>query len=301
MLEKSLNSNYLGGFLIAVVAALTSVSNSITHSLPLEISAFQILFLKTLLSCALLIIMNFSISTSMFKTSQFKWHFLKGMCGFLGSLFLIAALKMHKLSLSECSALSLSSAIITTIGAHVFFKEKINRFVAIAVLVGFIGVLLVLQPSWHKLNVDYLLPILSAIAFSASSLLAKKITLKDTITTTVGYLLIFMCILSAPLAIYFWIDMNSIIWTKITAMAIIYLIMQWCLIKAYCVATAGFIAPFKFVRFPFAIMLGLMFFGETPTLYSIGGASLIIISCVIIDGAKTMKSYAQQITVLSSK
>lgn len=283
------NLNLYGAGLIIFVAFLTSVSNTLTHSLPCGLSPYQILFFKSFIGWIILLIIKGRSFKKMIQTKNIFYQLCKGIAGTLGNIFWLKALQI--LPLANSSGLSLTSSIITTLGAKFFFKEKITPWMILALFLCVFGISLIIQPSFYSFYSFF--PLLSAIAFSCSSLLVKKVSLKDSSVTTLFYLLFFMAVLSSAPAFLTWFPCSFDILLKILGIGILYVLAQLCLIEAYTYAVAGFLAPFKFVRFPFAIMLGWFFFNENTSLLTLLGGGSIIFSCLLILNSKNEKPYKE--------
>ncbi|WP_165380346.1 DMT family transporter [Candidatus Finniella inopinata] len=267
---------FYGAGLIVLVAVLTTISNGLTHSLPKTLSSSQILFFKSCIGFLLVVAWHRTTLKQLLTTQNLKWQFLKGFAGAAGNGFWIAAVQV--LPLADSSALSLTSALMTTAGAYYFFSENPTRPLLWAIGVGFVGVLVILKPSSAIFNVYSLYPLLSAFAFTASSLIIKKVAVKDSSQTTLCYLLFFMALCSFLPAIYYWqpVEMNAVL--RLAGIAVLYLLGQLALIEAYTYTQAAFLAPFKFARFPLAIASGWLFFGEHFSWSTLAGGGLIIAS-----------------------
>ncbi len=285
--------NLYGAFLIVAIALVTTLSNSFTHSMPASFPSQQVLFLKAGFGLCLLLILRIKDFPKLLHTTFLPWHALKGISGALGNWFWIMA--VINLPMADSSALSLTSALLTTLGAAYFFNERLNRWVIASIGIGFTGVLLILHPTSALFTWYSIFPLLSALAFSASSLIVKKVSLKDHSFTTLFYLLFFMTVYSFLPCLWSWQVPTTIILIKLFMIGALFLVGQFSLIEAYTYAAAGFIAPFKFARFPLAIASGLLFFGEQVSLYTLLGGSLIIMSYYFVMKAKAMPSYLEQI------
>lgn len=257
-------------------AILTSINNSLTHSLPKILPSSQILFFKSIIGLMLICLWQKGALKQLLLTQYLKWHFLKGFSGAIGNAFWIAAVQI--LPLAESSALSLTSALMTTAGAYCFFSENPTRQLMIAIIIGFIGVLLILKPTTAIFSVYSVYPLLSALAFSASSLIVKKVSLRDSSRTTLAYLLLFMTLWSSIPAFYFFQSMSCLTVIKLCGIGLLYAMSQIALIEAYTYTQAGFLAPFKFARFPLAIFSGWLFFNEHFSWLTLIGGGIIIAS-----------------------
>jgi len=266
------------GLLIAAALSTAACSN-ITHGLPKHLHSSQILFVKSGIGF-LMAMLWFLKDKSILRTQSLRWQATKGFSGVIGNFFWISSLQF--LPLADSSALSLTSAILTTAGAYYFFAEKPGRQALLAILIGFLGVLCVLKPSSSIFSLYSIYPLLSAVAFSASSLITKRTAITDKSMTTLVYLLLFMALFSLPFALYNWQGVSTHIMMKLAMIAFFYLVSQLALIEAYTYTKAAILAPFKFARFPLAIGSGILFFGETPDVYTLIGGVIIILSYVYL-------------------
>lgn len=265
-----------GATLIVGIAVISSLTNSLTHSLPVDFPASQVLFFKAGIGFAFVSLWFGGNLRRLLTTKHLRWHFLKGATGAAGNGLWIAAVQV--LPLADSSALSLTSALITTVGAYYFFNEVPKKSIIGSIAVGFLGVLFILKPSMGIFQFYSVYPLLSALAFSVSSLIVKKVSLTDPSETTLCYLLLFMALFSVIPALYFWHPITLSMALKLMGIAALYAVGQLALIEAYTYTQAAFLAPFKFSRFPLAIASGWLFFGERFSWSTLLGGAIIIAS-----------------------
>ena len=285
------NRNLYGALLIVSMGAISALINSLTHSLDPagseKLPALQILFMKSGVGLLTLIIIFRQSITEIMKTSMLPWHMTKGLLGMLGNWALI--LSLQHLSIATCSALSLSSALLTSLGAMLFFQEHVRWQVWGCVLLGFGGVLVVLQPSSDFFSLYALLPLLSALAFSGSSLLIKTLCRQNTSKTILLYLLFFMTLFSLPFALYQWQPITHIQAIKMVGIGVLYTLTQLMLVEAYTYAQAAFISPFKYARFPLNIGAEILFFSRWPNVNELWGGILIAASSLYLVWSERQK------------
>lgn len=286
---KAARWNWRGAFLVMMGALLTTLSNSLVHGYVQHIPAAQLLFLKSFFGLALMMPLWWKRLPVIWQSTEKKWHGMRAFCGAVGNILWIFSLQ--KLSLPDATTLSLLSAVLTSIGAFVFFKEQLRRATLLAIMLSFGGVVIFLKPSFVSGDsLAIFLPIGSAICFSAASLIIKKVSLSDSLLVSLWYLLVFMGVLASPYAFYDWHPLTGGDLLYVTVIALIYVILQWSLIDAYTHATAGFLAPFKFARLPFGFMSGVFFFHETVHWHVLMGAFFIFLSCIFIQRDKDLAS-----------
>ncbi len=278
------NKNLYGALLIVLLGAASAVMNALTHSLdPVgaeKLPALQILFMKSGVGLLTLVVIFRQRIAEFAYTKTFRWQIAKGVCGMLGSWVWILALQ--HLSIATCSALSLTSALLTSMGGVVFFQEKVGWQLWGCILMGFGGVLMVLHPSNDLFSLYALLPLLSAAAFSGSSLLVKVLCKNNRSETILLYLLFFMTIFSLPFALHQWQPVSPIQVSKMVGIGILYTLTQLMLIEAYTHAQASFIAPFKYTRFPLNLSAEIIFFSRWPKVNELWGGIIIAASSLYL-------------------
>jgi len=274
------SKNVYGALLLMLFGILSTTSNSLTHGLSGNLAPSQVLFLKSAFACLFMVLGLRSRLFQTFKTALLPWHLLKALLGALGNWFFIHAL-LHT-SLAQVSALSLTSALFTSLGGWFIFKEKLRGLSILSLALGFMGSYYILQDKAINLASGDISPLLSALCFSISSLLIKKLATKDSATTILVYLLFFMMLFSALPAFQNWqpVDLQNV--GMILAIAGLYVLMQRALVNAYINAEASYLAPFKFARFPLSIASGILFFGEIPELKTWAGGILITAACCML-------------------
>jgi drug/metabolite transporter (DMT)-like permease len=291
--------NKKGAFFIIFSALLTSISNSLIHSIKTPIPTSQLLFLKAGIGFILCAPWLFRHWHAVIQTPNKKWHGQKIIISAIGNACWLKALQ--ELSLADATTLSLTSVLLTTLGAAVFFGERLRLVTIIALILGGIGVLLTLTPSIALFSWAAILPLLAAACYSASSLFVKKVSIVDTTYVTLIFLLGGMTLLSTPFVIASWTPLAATDVIKITAVASLYALVQWALIYAYAYANAGYLAPFKFIRFPFSLVIGSLWFSEHISFHIIVGGILILGACLLIQYTRHDPSYLVRIRDQSPK
>lgn len=275
--RKFFSDNVYGGLLIVASTAATATTNGTTHSISKTLPPMEILFFKCLTGLLVLLAVYRKEFFSFLKTAILPIHGLKGACGALGNWAWISAVQY--LPLAESSALSITSAFFTSLGGLLFFKERFHLKAWIAIIVGFTGVLLILHPSQKIFSYYAFLPLISALFFSASSLLVKRLSQDDPSQTTLIYLLGFMALFALISQVHTpWVWPPFQDMPKLAIIGCSYVLTQVCLIEAYTYAHTSFLAPFKYARFPVNILTGILFFAEIPPFTTLGGGAVILLS-----------------------
>ena len=216
-----------------------------------------------------------------FSRSSLVIFSLRGITHALGvSLWFYA---MANIPIAEVTAIGYTSPIYITLGAAVFFGEKLALRRIMAVVVAFIGAMIILRPGLQEISTGQLAQVISAPLFAVSYLVAKKLTDAESPTVIVGMLSVFVTIGLAPLAWAVWEtpSLNEVFWLGLVA--IVATLGHLTMTKALKAAPLMVIQPITFLQLVWATMLGSIVFGEAADFYVLLGGGVIIASVSFIS------------------
>ncbi len=145
-----------------------------------------------------------------------------------------------------------------------------------AIGVGFLGVLVILQPGSGVFQLAALIPLVSALLFALYGLLTRYVARKDTSATSFFYTGVWGMIFITPFGLYMWQPMTAPDWGWMAALCVTGALGHWFLIKCYEMAEASAVQPFAYMQLPFAATVGLVIFGEEMRTNVIIGAVLVV-------------------------
>ena len=294
------NNNPKGILYILLSMMVFSVQDGIMKHIYNFVSLYEVYLIRTVISFVLILI--FLILTKkpvVFKSKYPLLTFLRVILFFFGfSSFYIS---LTVLPLGTATALFFVTPFLITIFAHFFLKEEIGIRRWSAVIVGFIGVYIALNPDFSNFNYLSLLPILCAFCYSLSMIIIKKTSDKDSVYTQTFTFYIGAIILS--IIFYFiigdgqyntldhpasqfifrewFVDFNNNILlmsiTGVTATVAFFL-----LFTAYSIASPSVISPFEYSILFWSPLVGWLYFDEIPTLSTVIGILIIVSSGVYI-------------------
>ncbi len=177
--------------------------------------------------------------------------------------------------------------LILTILSAVFLKEYIGWRRKIAVIVGFIGVLIVVQPSYEVFGAVSLLPVLTACLFATYLILTKKLaSSEDPLTMqffsgVVGF--IFLALVAgagsaAGMSILTLIWPSPVQWIMLVGVGIIATVCHLMIVHAFRRAPASVLAPFQYLEIVSATTLSYFVFHDVPNAWKWLGICIIISS-----------------------
>ena len=272
----TLPGNVRGSLIVLVASLLSVLMTSFIKHVGQSIPVVEILFIRQILVLVIIspVILN-NIDT-VFTTRVFRLHALRGSLSVVAMLTGFTAV-VH-LPLAEVTAISFVRTLFTTILAIFFLKEVVGVRRWSSVIVGFIGVLVIVRPEPENISAYALLAIASAFFVSCINIVMRKLSQIEKPSTIMVYQSIFVTLVMAGPAIYLWVTPTLYDIFFIVAIGGLMSVMQWTFIQAFKVGEAAAIAPMEYARLLYAVFIGIVFFAEVPTPWTLGGAGIIVAS-----------------------
>ena len=154
--------------------------------------------------------------------------------------------------------------------------EKVGWRRWTAIGVGFVGVLIILQPGLRVFQVEALVPLASAFMVALYGLLTRYVARKDSAAVSFFYTGTVGCVLMTAVGIWFLEPMSARDWLWMGLLCITGALGHWLLIRTYEVAEASAVQPFAYLQLVFAASLGMLVFGETLEWNVAVGAGLVV-------------------------
>ena len=217
-----------------------------------------------------------------YKTNNFKLHFYRSFFGAIAMAAIFVGLR--NLQLAEVTAMAFSGPLWVVIFSMFFLSEKIRLKRWIAVGLGFIGVVIISKPGFENLNFYYIYPIIFCIGFAGVSIIIRKLTLVGEPVWLIAFYFSLVSglggLITLPLGR--WIMPNIYDFIFFILIGLLGSIANLLLTQSYKLAEVTLTTPLKYLSLVFAIIFGFYFFKEIPTIYTLLGAGLIVVSSAII-------------------
>ena len=215
-----------------------------------------------------------------YYTKRIGLHFLRCTFGLIALLAIFTALR--NLPLATVVSISFAAPIFTTIFSIFFLSEKVGFFRWLAVFVGFIGIVIITEPGFSSLNIYYVYPIIFCLGLSYVA-----ITIRQLSTTEPVWLISLNFSAAITLASIFtipfgWIMPNIKDLILLSLIGVFGGVANLWLSQSYKFSEVSLVTPLKYLALVFAIIFGFFIWDEVPTFKTLLGASLVIISSVII-------------------
>jgi drug/metabolite transporter (DMT)-like permease len=266
-------------FLMLGSLFLYTLQDAIIKSLPVDYSAIEIIFFRSLFSLVpigLLSLFEGGFKTSprqLMQTQHFKAHFLRALIMFLSLVVYIIACRV--LDLATLYTLTYSSPLFMSLLAVPLLHEKLGFRRLFAVALGFLGVLIVLRPGTAVFNPIALFAVLSGLLTGLSIVLGRRLTIDS--NTLIVLMYSGVCLLfSALLLPFFWLMPDGASLVKFIAIGVTGGLAQYGFTQAFRLAPITAIAPFDYASLLWGILFGYLLWQDIPDLYTLLGSALII-------------------------
>ena len=215
-----------------------------------------------------------------YKTSRPGLHALRCISGLIALVAIFIALR--KLPLATVVSISFAAPIFTTIFSIFLLSEKVGIFRWLAVLIGFMGILIITEPGISELNIYYIFPIIFCLGLSYVAIAIRQLS-----STEPVWLISFYFSFSITLLSFFTIPQGWVM-PSLNHLALLSLIgifggvaNLW-LSQSYKYSEVSLVTPLKYLALVFAIIFGYLIWDEIPTIKTLIGSCLVIISTLII-------------------
>lgn len=270
-----------GALLMVFSCACFAAMSALIRHLSGTVSSFEIAFFRNAVGLVALLPWMAHLGFGTLRTQRLKLYLSRGTLGMVAMWAWYAALGM--MPLAEAITLNFTVALWMIPVAIVLLKERIGPRRWAAAVVGFAGVLVVLQPGAEAISLGGLLAIGSALLFAVSMCIIKLLSKTETPTQIVFYMNVIMTPLSLGPAIAFWSFPTSTELGLLIAIGLIALAGHFSMARALSLAEASALMPLDYTRLPFAILIGYFAFGEFPGLWTWVGGAIIIASALYIS------------------
>ena len=233
-----------------------------------------------------------------YKTRNLKFYLLRGFFNLPMMIFGFGALVY--VPFEQFKAMNFLSPIIVVLLSFIIFREKIFYFRILALIIGFIGMLIIVRPGIIEFNIGTLMILISLTFWSFIIILSKFVSKDDSPITMVTYQYTIMTIFALPLAVFFWQAPSLISLFYVFIAAISGTVLHLCLAQSYKYAELSVTQPIWFSGLIFGSVFGYFAFNETPDIWTWVGGIVVFSSVLVITYNERNKDKKVEKNILSS-
>lgn len=271
-------------------AMMTSIVRYLTRSLP----SIELAFFRTFISLLFMVPWMVRAGWAGLRTGSVKKY---GLRAFLGSFAMISWFTaLAYMPVAEATSLSFTAPIFASIFAMVFLGERAGVRRWSAIVLGFLGALIILRPGFEEISPAAYLLLFGSAAVAGSVIMVKVLSRTETSSAIVAYMGIYMVPMLLIPTIFVWQTPPIELWLWLIAMGGVGTFAQWAMTQAYAAADATAVLPFDYLRLPFVAVVGLFVFDERLDVWTWIGALVIAGSSIYIAHRESLLAKRHKLT-----
>jgi len=241
------------------------------RELSAELTTFQILFFRSLVGFVVISVVLRHAGWGQLRTRVFGTHLIRNVAHYGGQYGWFYGIAL--LPLAEVFAIEFTMPIWTAVFAAMLLGERVNGRRALAIAVGFAGILIMLRPGVAVVSPAALAVLGAALAYGFAHTLTKRLSGIDSPLAILFYTTAMQLPLAFVPALHDWVWPSSAAWPWLFGVGVTALSAHYCLTRAFMLEDAAVVMPMDFLRLPLIAVVGLLLYRE-PIQYwvFVGGA-----------------------------
>ena len=215
-----------------------------------------------------------------YYTMRAGLHFLR--CGFCIMALVAIFIALRNLALATVVSISFAAPIFTNIFSIFLLREKVGIFRWLAVIIGFVGIIIITEPGLSSVNIYYIYPIIFCLGLSYVAIAIRQLSKTEPVWLISLYFSVAITLLSLFTIPYGWIMPSLYDLAFLSFIGFFGGVANLWLSQSYKYSEVSLVTPLKYLALVFAIFFGYLIWGEIPTIKTLIGAGLVIISSLII-------------------
>lgn len=275
-----LPSTMKGITLALISTALFTIVGVFVRQLSTDYDTFQILFFRQFIFMLLLMPAISKNIGVLLKPNKISLHLLRILGAFTALYF--GFISVSNIPFADATALGFLQVLFVALIAHFVLVEQITSSRIFTIVVGFIGVMTVVRPTFAASHSLYVLSgVIAALGASVAVVCVRKVAQSEPKITLMAYQALAIGLMTLIPTLYLWRTPTVEDFMLLLLVGIISSFAQYVGISAYKWAQANIIANVEYVKIIYSLIIGLVVFSEIPDLWSMIGALIILISALI--------------------
>jgi drug/metabolite transporter (DMT)-like permease len=270
-------NNTLGIWLMVATALVFAMQDGVSRHLAGEYNVFMIIMIRYWFFASFVIVVAARKAGGLRAAIATKQPFLQAFRGVLLAVEIcVMVTAFVVLGLVESHAVFAVYPLLIAALSGPILGEKVGWRRWTAIGIGFLGVLIILQPGFGVFQPAALIPLLAALMFALYGLLTRYAARQDSAAVSFFWTGVTGAITMTLVGIWFWEPMAPGDWLWMGLLCMTASFSHFLLIRAYEVAEASAVQPFAYLQLPFATALGVVVFGERLRLNVLMGAGVVV-------------------------
>ncbi|MGI9417482.1 MAG: DMT family transporter [Geminicoccaceae bacterium] len=270
---RTLPPSVQGALWMVASAAFFAVMINLVRYLTDHFDPLQVVFFRNAFGLLAILPWLLREGPPALHTKRLHLHMFRALIGIAAMLLWFNTLAL--MPLAEATALSFTAPIFTSILAVAFLGEIMRSHRLVAIVLGFLGALIIIRPGVAALDPVALLAIVTALVWGSGTVLLKHMSRTETTSAMVIYLPLFLTPISLVPALFVWTWPTPELWAFAVLFGAVGTFGHFCLTRALTIADATSVIPFDYMRLPFVAIIAYVAFGEIADVWVWLGGALI--------------------------
>jgi drug/metabolite transporter (DMT)-like permease len=246
------------------------------RQLSAELTTFQILFFRSAVGLAVVVVLLQRTGWGQVKTQVFGMHVLRNVAHFGGQYGWFYGIAL--IPLTEVFAIEFTVPIWTAVLASFMLGERLSATRKLAVALGFAGVIIILRPGFATISVAALAVLGGAFCYAISHVFTKRLSSTQTPLTILFYMTVIQLPLGLVPALPRWVWPSAALWPWVCIVALTALSAHYCLTRAFRLADASMVVPLDFLRLPLIAVVDFFVYDEALNIWVFAGAAIVFVA-----------------------
>ena len=276
----ALPNNVRGALWILAASILFSAMAAVVKTLGTRLDSFQIAFFRCVFGLAVILPFMVRAGPEVFRTRRLPLHVFRALAG-VTAMFCGFYAITH-LPLADATAISFAKPLFMIVLAVLFLRETVRWRRWTATAIGFCGVLIMIRPGESGLDPAMIAALFGTLCVAVVVVLIKRLSTTEAPLTILFTFGVVSTLVSAVPAAFVWRTPSLEELVLLILVGTLGAAGQSCGIRGFRVGEATAVVPFDYSRLLFAGVFGYLLFGDVPTMHTLAGAALIVVSTLYI-------------------
>lgn len=219
------------------------------------------------------------------KTRKIGWHLVRTVFGIATMATFFYALRL--LPLADTVAICFVAPLFMCALSVPILKEKVGPRRWAAIVVGFAGVIVIVQPSGTGFGLGAILSVTAAFTYAVSIIVSRKLSTTETSYSLLFWFSVFLLVASGALTPFNWVTPHGADIAVFCVMAFSGTVGQFFMTQAYRYGEISFLAPLEYTALIWAVLFGVLFWNEFPNAIVLAGSLIIVASNMYVVHRET--------------
>jgi drug/metabolite transporter (DMT)-like permease len=257
-----------------------------------HLSGFEVAYFRNLFGLMVIAPLLIRHGPALFHTNKLSLHLLRAVINAVSMVCFFIGLSMTPIA--RATALAFTAPLFTALFSALFLGEVFRWRRWTAILMGFVGALVILRPGLQVVDIGAVLILLSSVLWSMAMIDIKVLGRTESSRTIAAYVTVLLTPLTLVPALFVWEMPSPGLWGWLIFIGVIGTIGQFIITEAIKLADMTVLMPFDFLKLIWTAFLGMIFFAEVPDAFTWIGAAIVFSSSfyIVLREAKLRKGKA---------